>query len=63
VALQSGYDVKMYDIADEFLAKARKRIEGNFRKGIEKNRMTAAESQQYLSIQRQIANRLGRSRS
>jgi 3-hydroxybutyryl-CoA dehydrogenase len=49
VALQSGYTVRMYDIADEYLAKARKKIEENFRKSVEKGRMTAADTQQCLA--------------
>ena len=49
VALQSGFTVKMYDIADAYLAKARKRLEDNYQKSVEKNRMSAADKDQCLA--------------
>ena len=49
VALQSGYSVKMYDIADEYLAKAQKGLEYSFQKSVEKSRMSTAEKEACLA--------------
>ncbi|MDR3588431.1 MAG: 3-hydroxybutyryl-CoA dehydrogenase [Negativicutes bacterium] len=49
VALQSGYSVKMYDVADAYLAKAKKRLEDGFQKSVDKNRMSAAEKETCLA--------------
>jgi 3-hydroxybutyryl-CoA dehydrogenase len=49
VALQSGYAVKMCDIAEQYVAKGRARIEANFARNVEKGRATAADKDLWLS--------------
>lgn len=49
VALQVGYTVKMYDMAEVYLAKAQKRLADNFQKNVDKGRMTEADKASCLA--------------
>jgi 3-hydroxybutyryl-CoA dehydrogenase len=42
-AAASGFDVALVDVADDFLARARKTISSNLQRGVDKGKMTAEE--------------------
>src|SRR5206468_4240854 len=49
VSAQAGYDVWLYDVTDELLARARARIADNLSKGVARGKLTAEEKEQTLA--------------
>src|SRR6185503_12819911 len=50
VSAQAGYDVWLYDVTDELLARARARIADNLTKGIVRGKLTAEEKERTLAV-------------
>ena len=49
VAAQTGMDVRMYDLSDDFLTRAMEKIRGNLKRRVDKGRMSTAESEEILA--------------